>query len=857
MKRIHKLAVLLAFGLVIQAGCAHTAPTTATPTAFTSDDHTALLLHLDGNVTDSSQWGIGSSVGGKPQWTDGRFGQALKFDGNTLVAVPGVSTLHVGDRSWTVEAWIKPDKDQPIWSYVLASGWGFGRMYGLRIYDNKYLSAEFDASNESVNSVMSPDVSATLFDGKWHEIAAVLDRSRHGEIRLYLDGKQVNGGKLAFCPPILMEEGTMGLTLGSIAPWYPTGGYKGLIDEVRISNEVRPEYAANYPIPADQIPPSAAAKVPFKYNPADSKKPLALSPESTFIAPVSVAAEGNTDNAATLLQKYLRQIYGVTTGFDIVDQDKITSLEGKSILALGDSKWADDATLAKIPQFGYRLKRKANVIVIAGSKSTGTLAGVAHFLDQYCGVRFYMPGALWISVPVGKKIVLPDIDQTDKPYVIGTDMTGVENVPGVGDWATYNQVFRKIGGSTQHNMFTMFPPSLYAEKYPQIYPILKGVRYIPKDGQDQGWNPDFNAPETLEAAKDSVKRYFEANPNDTYVAMGVMDSDNFDEGPATQAIIQRYQQKYPDLATAKVQAYSSIYWFFMNKLAAWMQINEPGKLLMGLSYSGVRGIPDFQLKPNILVITVWGIAELESDGRLKPGKDGVSEMGAWLKIASHLGNHDWLQGYGYLMSRSYTGYYSTYFKAMKAAGVKDSFQHLEAYPNWGMDGPKYYIISRLMWDPDQDVNVLWKQFCDDMYGPASAPMQKYFQEQEKLWIQLDDVEGPERKLFHWGTVFKTTDVSMAMIKEARADIDQAAALTVTPDQKARIELFYKTFHLSEMLFDIAASPTIKQSQLDDIKKYFADNIQNDPMTLYSGMRDPKFLSAIVLNGITYGKKIEQ
>ncbi|MEO6906622.1 MAG: DUF4838 domain-containing protein [Abditibacteriaceae bacterium] len=862
MKSTYKFAGLLALAFALQAGCSHAAPPNTQQAPFTADNHTQLLLHLDGNLDDSGPWGIGSTMrSGKEDWVPGQFGQAMNFDGNTLIQQPVLSQLNVGNNSWTVEAWIKPDKNQPHYSVIWGGGWGFNRIYSLRIDDGQSLEAGFNdgSGNPNINnSVHSGDVSATLLDGNWHEVATVLDRSRHGEIRLYLDGKQLKTQKLAFSGPMLLEGNTMGFCVGNLVPWASGGGYNGGIDELRISNVVRPEYVASYPIPADQIPPEAPAKVPFKFNPADSKKPLALTPESTVIVPVSVVGERNTGDAATLLQGYLRKIYDVKTGFDIAAQDKVTSLDGKAILALGDSKWADDATLAKIPRFGYEIKRKASVVVIAGNDSNGTLAGTAHFLDEFCGVRSYMPGELWISTPVGKKITLGDIQETSSPYVVGTVWTGMEGVSGMADWAAYNNVFRPIGGTDQHNMWAMFPPSLYAEKYPEIYPILNGKRYIPTKPGEQDWQPNFAASQTLEAAEDSVTRYFKANPNYDYVAMGVMDSDAYDQSPETLALIAKYVQKFPNPAIAKRAAYSHQYWAFINSLAAWMQKNEPGKLLMGLAYSEVQNVPEGKMESNVMAITVWGIAELEADGRLKPDASGKSELDQWLGVVSHFGNHDWLQGNGYLIPRSYTGYYNTYFKALKKAGVQSSFQHIEAYPNWGLDGPKYYYLARLMWDPAVNVDVLQKQFSDDMFGPASAPMQKYFATLEKLWIQLDDVDGPERKIGRYSTQFDTTPASMALVREARADLDQAIPLAATPEQKQRIDLFNKCFHMSELFFELGSSAVVPDDQVDaraaELKQYMTDNIAKDPMALYSSMRTPGAINGAVDYLVRYRKE---
>lgn len=849
---------LLALSLFVSpTGAAQVTSVSPQRVPFSRDSNTVLLLHLDGSLDDAGQGGLGVTFrGAGPRWADGRFGQALLLDGASVAPVSPSRLLYVGDRSWSVEVWIKPDRDQHQYATVFGGGWAFGRLYGLRIDDGKKLEAFFRdgvASPNASNSVVSADVSSTLFDGNWHQVAIVLDRSRHGEVRLYLDGNQLRASKAAYCGPMLMEDGTMGFAVGSLVPWDVRGGYRGLVDEVRVSDIVRSQYAAHYAIAPPQVPSLTRARTPFRYDAALSEMPLALTPERTLIVPHSVTGEGNTGNAAKLLQKYLRAVYGVTDGFAIEDQDSVASIDGKVVLALGDSKWADDTTLAKLPRFGYHIKRKANVVVMAGSNSSGTMAAALRFLDEFAGVRFYMPGELWTSIPVGRQITLRNIDETSAPFVVGLSMTGLGNVPGVGDWSTYNDVTRRTGGADQHNMTEMFPPARYAAKFPDIYPLLGGIRHIPQSASDQGWQPDFGASHTLDAAKESVTQFFKENPDYAYVAFGVMDGTKYDEGPASMAMVRKFEREYPDTMLARAHAYSAIYWDFINRLGLWMQTAEPGKLLMAQAYGLVRIPPASALSPNVMVVTVWGIAELDADKRLLPDSSGVSELQHWRNVASSVGNHDWMQGAGYYIPRSYTGNYSRYLKALSASGLQQSYQHLEAYPNWGLDGPKYYIVNRLMWDPGLNVDVLWKEFCDDMFGPASTPMQTYFRTLEQLWVQLDEVEGPERKPFRWSTQFKTTDSSLALVRAARTALDLAAGTAITDAQKQRIQLFSKTFHLSELLFDLAAEKAVKSTDIDQIRTYFAREIVPDQMTLYSTMRQPQMLDAAIQGAV--GRRI--
>ena len=44
----------------------------------------------------------------------------------------------------------------------------------------------------------------------------------------------------------------------------------------------------------------------------------------------------------------------------------------------------------------------------------------------------------------------------------------------------------------------------------------------------------------------------------------------------------------------------------------------------------------------------------------------------------------------------------------------------------GLEGPQYYVFSRLLEDPDQDPVKLLEEFCDAAYGKAAAPMRQFF-----------------------------------------------------------------------------------------------------------------------------------
>lgn len=797
---------------------------------FVSDKNTVLLLHLDGNAEDSSN--IKNNVKSKNiVWADnGKFGKCAYFNGKNGLIIRSSGALHIGERSWTFEVWIKPEKEQPKYSYIFAGGWGNERMYYLRIMNGKFLHVSFSSGTSSC-SLATSDISNILFDGNWHLISVVVDRERKGEIRLYIDGKRVLKNKNAFCEPIVFESKKMGFVIGSIAPWYVgKSGYKGYIDEVRISDTIREKYKTELPL--KYIPPEKKS-IP-QVSPDYSCKKIVLTPEKTFILIHHGVCESNTYKAAHLLQKWLRKIYKTDKGFEILREmelNKISNISDKVLIGIGKTQWVKKEEIKDLEFDGYIVKKEGNVIVICGNNSRGNYFGAVCFLDKVCSIRFYMPTDLFVSRPEKLPIEIEELNIKVNPFAIHSYLSGGKKIPGdTTNWTENVGGNRRLGASHQHTMNWFFPPEKYGKKYPEIYPILKGKRYIPEEKNDQKWQPCFSEPELLEAAKETIKEYFIKNPSYYYIACSINDSHYICECPRCMKIYEQFRKEYPK--HYKAVGHSFIYWEFMNKLAEWMEKEYPDKYLIGLAYGPTRFTPPFKLKPNIIVITNFHIAELEADKILTPGKDGLSKLDKWLNVCSNFGNHDWYHGNGFLLPRIYSNYWSHFMKTLSEK-VNYTFMHIESYPNWGLDGIKYYIVSRLFFNPNEDVNKILNQFCKDMFGEAAKPMEEYFKTLEKLWIILDNKKGPERKLFQWSRQFIADKEDMAIVKKCRELLDKSIKLAKGEKEKKRIELFSKTFKLSEYLFEIRNSKSVSKEKIEQVKQYIENNIANDPMTLYN------------------------
>ncbi len=548
---------------------------------------------------------------------------------------------------------------------------------------------------------------------------------------------------------------------------------------------------------------------------------LPLDPRDTVLAlPAPPAAEET--QAAQLLQEWLRKASRSRDGFEIVAEDKV---RGKAI-ALGRTRWAPKADLARD---GFAIRRQGAVVAIAGGSPAGTFHGAAHFLDRFCGVRFYMPGDLFASLPAEPRLAVPEIDLKEEPFVRNCMMTGVGLVPGEGEWLKRNAAARKEPFTHQHSMFDRFPPGTFARKYPDLYPVRDGKRHVPASASDQGWQPCLTEPALLDAAEESAAAYFEKRPDLTHISFSIQDSNKFCQCPRCASALEEYAKADPK--GGRVGALSRLNAEFLNKVAERLEKKLPDKTIVYIAYSDVRATPPFRLHKNILPVVVFTIADTIIDRVLEPPEGNMIDL--WSKAASRFGHHDWGQGLGYLIPRFYPGLQARVLRAVKAKGLDFGYAHFEAYPNWGLDGPKLFITSRLWWNPDTDPEKLLDRFCADLFPRAREPMRAYWAALEKLWIAMDNQH--ERKLYRWGNQFVLgTEEQRRLAREARERLDQAAGLAADGPEKSRVELFSKTYRLTEYLFELANPPKADPAKADEVRRYAAERIAPDPMTIFGG-----------------------
>lgn len=123
-----------------------------------------------------------------PTWISGKFGTALRFDGNDFVKVADSVTLE--SPTITAEAWVKSLGSPGVFRYVLSKGASACTAASYAIYTGQSGGLSFYIFN-GVTAALSPDAGPGVWDGKWHHVAGTFDGST---VRLYVDGVAVGSG---------------------------------------------------------------------------------------------------------------------------------------------------------------------------------------------------------------------------------------------------------------------------------------------------------------------------------------------------------------------------------------------------------------------------------------------------------------------------------------------------------------------------------------------------------------------------------------------------------------------------------------------------------------------------------------
>jgi|GEM_PF-1038397 len=401
---------------------------------------------------------------------------------------------------------------------------------------------------------------------------------------------------------------------------------------------------------------------------------------------------------------------------------------GKNVLAVGETRFLSDKDKQRLEDNpgSILIKREGNVIVIAGTPFSnswqGNYSAMSEFLDQVVGVRFYAPGDLWTSWPEKKQLEIGDLDIFRKQVFASSQLSPLANERNI-EWFRMTQNGNRTTIRANHNLANIFPPEKYGKTHPDIYEMRNGQRVIPtNEGKFKAWNPSLVAPELPELTMNYIREQMKKNPQRKFFSLGMMDQHFNDETPAAQESVKRTGD------------YSELYWNYVNAVAKLAAKEFPGLYITGYSYANAGHVPeDIQFSPNVAVQYV-SKSYLYLDPKILV--DETKDMTNFANHGAKIMIHDWT--FGGVSPRSYTRSLARFLQWGAAHGMIGVYFEWSDGENWYLDGPRYWMLMKLISDPYQDVNILLKTYCDDMFGPASEAMFQFYSHLEDKFVYASE-----------------------------------------------------------------------------------------------------------------------
>ena len=511
---------------------------------------------------------------------------------------------------------------------------------------------------------------------------------------------------------------------------------------------------------------------------------------------IVIKTEGRMDNAGPvlkdLLAKYLRRALkkekledqGETVRF--VLRAKAVNWQGMHRDEMSDN--------TQIDAFEISADATAeNTIHITGETVLATGFGIFHFLDRYLDIVWAFPGELGICVPERSEFRLKIKREQIAPVFASRFHSGIVDYcpeyvarnPQEGIVHKQRGFFRAddcikslrlhILNTVNHNMIQIFPVKECKERYPEIFPIKNGKRYVPPESS-QNWHPCYTNPKTIEiATRKAIKRYENGGMS---FSMGVND------GRKVQC----------ECEECKKLGFPDSYYDFVTRVGENVKSYYPPHTIGVLAYGDVAEPPaDLVLPDNVVVY---------ASGSLAITKDGGKHLMRWGKRAKHLSVYEYLCGDHYWFPNFQFRIMQSNIEFFRKANAK--YYWAMTYPMWPFDGPKMYINTRLLWERDVDIDAALERYCAAAFGRGGKHMAEFY----KRWASVRDRDlVPNGVSPTWSYAeLRRPDVQFARCspddyRYATTCLEKAKKAAQDPKVQRRLEMVETFFEYGKTLFN--------------------------------------------------------
>lgn len=495
--------------------------------------------------------------------------------------------------------------------------------------------------------------------------------------------------------------------------------------------------------------------------------------KSDYQIAVDSHASASEKWAASELQHWIEEVSGVkiTIENEVANSSKPTIFVGYSEKVKNLASTArPDSTDESFTYFNV-----GPDIVIYGGSQRGTMYGVMSFLENELGCRWYTPEVT--VAPEKTEYSFERLNHSEKPGIRVRNDFYFEAFNPI--WAARNRMNGTLGfdkttpqpGGTEnywsvHTFFPLMPPTEFYDKHPEYYSLIDGKR-IHDHAQLCLTNPDV-----LKIITERIKKQMRENPEYLIYSVSQNDWRNPCQCDKCQAIVKKEGSES-----------GPIIWF-VNQVAEAVEKEFPDKFIGTLAYQYTR-TPPKNIKPHSNVVVRLCSIEccFSHDFETCPENQSfLADLKGWSAISPHLYIWDYVVNFShYIMP--YPNFYVLQ-PNIKTLQQNNSIGIMEqaAYQSRGGEFAELraYLISKLLWNPDCNVQEVINDFMYGYYGRAGQFVREYFD-------YMHNRITPETHI-HLGLSPDDVLFSGSFIPDAEAIFREAEKVADNPEILRRVEM---------------------------------------------------------------------
>ncbi len=579
---------------------------------------------------------------------------------------------------------------------------------------------------------------------------------------------------------------------------------------------------------------------------AEKELVLAENGETDYVIVVSETATDTEKNAAAILADYLQRICGAV--FATVTDDTVSS-DKEIVVGVTNRDGEADLDYAGYGEEGVRILTQGDKLFLTGGKVRGSIYSVYTFLEEYLGCRWFTETLT--VVPEADRLIIPAIDYTYIPcfrlrqtvwgfstaykdYCVAQKLHGVmayvtDDVGGCAQEYCINSV-HTLGGIITRDKFDLHPEYFGADE--------NGVRTPNRQ-------PCLTNADVFDITVSYAKNFF-ASYN-TILSISQNDGMSFCQCENCRAF-----------KNAHGGTDSACMLDFVNRVAKAVRETYPEARFETLAYQDSLTPPTgltVEKDVTIRMCPVNGCVLHDFDDPACEKNAGFNKaMEGWAALTDniYMWNYSTDFQYYYALFPNITTLQNRfrYFRDHNVIGVFDNGCGDSIAPG-EFHELKTYLVLKLMWDPDTDVERHISEFCNAYYGEAGADVVDFINDFEKA------VKGYNARNFSTchmtcqdggQSLENNTSLSELDIKKLDKIMARAEARDLTAGEANRLEglslswRFFKnaTFAGEFNWLSPTANPAKEAEKLYNDMKDYGINILTEGGGLRLDMGEPDF-----------------